>query len=366
VVLEITGRSLPDGGFVTTFSDISARRSAEHALQESERRFRLLAEHSGDVVVLATLDGLHLYLSPASGRVLGWTAAELVGRYAREFVHPGDLAWFDAAAAAMREGALEARGTYRHRRPDGTWMWVEAHARVHRELAGGASPGYVATLRDATERKHAEAELLNAYQQMKRMALTDALTGIANRRSFETELAIEWGRCGRQGAPLSLLLLDVDHFKRYNDRYGHMAGDKCLQRIAGALVDVARRSSDHAARIGGEEFAMLAPNTDADGVLIVAERLRVAILDLGMRHEANTPLRLVTSSIGVTTMWPHGVPTAEVDQLTSRLFSAADNALYRAKSTGRNRVVAMPAELRPGSKLRASMQGSGSLQPPHG
>ncbi|HZF77033.1 MAG TPA: GGDEF domain-containing protein, partial [Acetobacteraceae bacterium] len=88
------------------------------------------------------------------------------------------------------------------------------------------------------------------------------------------------------------------------------------------------------ARIGGEEFAMLVPNTFADGVLIVAERLRMAILDLNIHHEANTPLRLVTISIGVATIWPHGAPTDEVDRLTSRLFSAADNALYRAKSTG--------------------------------
>ncbi|NKE43584.1 diguanylate cyclase [Roseomonas frigidaquae] len=334
-VLEVAGRSLPGGGFVTTFTDVTQAHRAAEALRESEERFRLLAENSGDVVTLSDLDGTRRYVSPAAQRLLGWQTEELVGRNARDFVHTDDRAWLEAALAALEAGEEEATATYRHLRPDGTWLWVEVRCRVHRDRNGGTR-GYVATIRDATERKQAETELLQAYEQMSDMAATDALTGIANRRRFDAALEAEWRRCAREEQPLSILMADVDFFKRFNDRYGHPAGDVCLREVAAALNAVARRPGDLPARLGGEEFALLMPATDAHGAHSVAERFRSELLRRAVQHEGNPGVGMVTASIGVATRFP-----SFEDQLQDRtgLLSTADAALYVAKTAGRNRVV---------------------------
>jgi diguanylate cyclase (GGDEF)-like protein/PAS domain S-box-containing protein len=334
-VIEVAGRSLPGGGFVTTFTDVTDSHRAAAALRESEARFRLLAEHSGDVVMLSDLDGTRRYVSPAAHRLLGWPTETFIGRNVRDFVHDDDVVWVEAGLAALEAGDEEASATYRHRRADGTWIWVEVHSRLHRDDRNGTR-GYVATMRDATERKTAEAELLQAYEQMADMAATDALTGIANRRRFDAALETEWRRCARENYPLSVLVIDVDFFKRFNDRYGHPAGDACLQQVAAALDAVARRPSDLPARPGGEEFALLMANTDAHGARIVAERFRAELLRRAIPHEGNPGPGIVTASIGVATRWP---APSDQPQDHVALLASADAALYGAKEAGRNRVV---------------------------
>jgi diguanylate cyclase (GGDEF)-like protein len=166
--------------------------------------------------------------------------------------------------------------------------------------------------------------------QLKRLAVLDDLTGIPNRRYFNQLVRKEWGRAAREETPLSLILIDVDVFKAYNDRYGHPAGDACLARVAGALNRVTRRPGDAIARYGGEEFAVLLANTAADGATVVAEKLRNAVEGLGLEH-AGSAHRVVTISLGIATAIPdrRGSP--------DRLMGAADRALYDAKAGGRNR-----------------------------
>nr|WP_294545220.1 diguanylate cyclase [uncultured Rhodopila sp.] len=174
-----------------------------------------------------------------------------------------------------------------------------------------------------------DLEVINRH--LETLVSTDALTGAANRRAFDLNAAREWRRCLREQEPMSLLLLDVDYFKLFNDLYGHIAGDVCLQEIAAAAAVALRRPADGLARYGGEEFVAILPNTPLDGAVRIAEHILRAVSALGLGHEAS-PFGHVTVSIGAACMVP--VPGAEVQQLTAR----ADAALYDAKRSGRNRV----------------------------
>jgi diguanylate cyclase (GGDEF)-like protein len=191
----------------------------------------------------------------------------------------------------------------------------------------GAIDGVVAISRDMTEQKDLQDKLAA-------LATSDGLTGLANRRHFDERLSEEWARAKRDDTPLSLLLIDVDHFKKFNDQYGHQAGDGCLRSVARVLAAQAQRPADLAARYGGEEFALLLPNTDAGGCAEVGERIRGALHELGMLHALNLPSKLVTVSLGGATNLPsQGVTDC------SALVAAADRALYAAKENGRDRLV---------------------------
>lgn len=164
-------------------------------------------------------------------------------------------------------------------------------------------------------------------------SLTDGLTGLANRRHFDRTLARDWERSRRDGTPLAFIMLDLDRFKDFNDRYGHMAGDDCLRAVADAISDTVSRGGDFAARYGGEEFVVLLPDTDARGASLIAERIRDAVAERGIPH-ASSRAGVVTLSAGVASV----TPDAQVPSSQS-LVDAADEALYEAKDRGRNRVV---------------------------
>jgi diguanylate cyclase (GGDEF)-like protein/PAS domain S-box-containing protein len=181
-------------------------------------------------------------------------------------------------------------------------------------------------IEDITERKKAE-------EQLKFHALMDGLTGIANRRHFDNTLDLEWRRAMRSAKPISLIIVDVDYFKSFNDTYGHLAGDSCLRKIAHTIKDSLRRAGNFAARYGGEEFAVILPDTDAEGVYLFAESLREKIENLNIEHNDSTASKNVTVSMGVATTVP------EKDSPHDKLISLADKALYQAKQGGRNRVV---------------------------
>ncbi|OEJ64605.1 sensor domain-containing diguanylate cyclase [Magnetovibrio blakemorei] len=188
----------------------------------------------------------------------------------------------------------------------------------------------VETLRDMTEQKQAE----NALQSL---AHKDGLTGIANRRSFDMALEADLLHAKRERAPLALLLGDIDHFKLYNDLYGHQKGDRCLKLVAKAIAAEVKRPSDLAARYGGEEFAVILPGIDAAGALRVAESIRTAVFALNERHKGSETSDRVTLSIGLVCLVPDDV-MSEAD-----LIERADKALYTAKESGRNQVVVADA-----------------------
>lgn len=308
--------------------ELSQRQRMAAALAAKEADFRLLAEQSSDMVVRIGLDEQIHYVSPSCSRILGWDQAQLVGSPALAGINADDLPRVEQTVAALKNGeAEEARIIYRNRHRDKHETWVETAMRVTRAPDSGKIDGVVAISRDVSAQKDLQDKLAT-------LAITDGLTGLANRRQFDDRLASEWARARREDTPLSLLLIDVDHFKKFNDQYGHQAGDGCLRSLAQILADQARRPADLAARYGGEEFALLLPNTDAEGCAEVGERLREAVRDLGMLHVLNTPSRVVTVSIGGATNLP---AQGTADPLA--MVAAADRALYSAKGNGRDRLV---------------------------
>jgi diguanylate cyclase (GGDEF)-like protein len=174
--------------------------------------------------------------------------------------------------------------------------------------------------------------LQESNAQLLMLSGEDALTGVANRRRFDQALLQESARLARVGMPLALLMIDVDHFKTYNDRYGHPAGDECLRQVARLLKRHAKRPGDLVARYGGEEFAILLANTDHAGARALAEEVRSALIALALPHQGN-PAGIVTVSIGL-----HVVAAPDEPVAATRLVELADQALYAAKAAGRNTV----------------------------
>ncbi len=190
---------------------------------------------------------------------------------------------------------------------------------------------------------HLLFELQNAQIALQALADTDQLTGIANRRHFDRKFKVEWRRAMREQTPISLVLVDVDFFKKYNDTYGHQAGDRCLQQIAMALDSISHRPADLASRYGGEEFAVLLPVTSQENAAMLAERLRKKVESLKIEH-SSSKLGIVTISVGVSCcqpVWDFTGNTPDEEQkvtFPAMLLTAADNALYVAKEAGRNQV----------------------------
>jgi two-component system, chemotaxis family, response regulator WspR len=201
---------------------------------------------------------------------------------------------------------------------------VRYHSRAYRNLLERDQA--FAALRESEQR------LAAANVQLKRLAEADGLTGIANRRRFDTVLQLEWQRALRTRRPLSLLLCDVDYFKAYNDTYGHVTGDDCLQKVAGVLNSNLRRPADIAARYGGEEFALILPETEREGAIVVAQGCVEQIRALALPHSSSAAAPVVTISVGVATMIPAASEAAPA------LIAMADRAMYLAKEAGRNRV----------------------------
>ncbi|MGZ8288025.1 MAG: diguanylate cyclase [Telluria sp.] len=216
--------------------------------------------------------------------------------------------------------------------------WCDMPRSGRRYLAADASPVFddqrqliavVETLRDMTDEKRAQIAL-------EQLATRDGLTGLANRRCFDDTLHAEWSRAMRQKQPLSLLMVDVDNFKAYNDANGHLGGDECLKRVAAAVASE-MRANDLVARYGGEEFAVILPNQSLKGAAIVAERIRSRVEQLSLPNRFARDGR-VTVSIGAAT----AIASSDTD--ASQLVAIADAALYRAKHMGRNRISLPTAE----------------------
>ena len=296
-----------------------------------ETDFQFLAENSRDLILRIGMDLLYYYVSPASFSLLGWHPEEMIGKHVSSFVYPEDFPLVaDVVERTLNQGINSDSITVRGIRKDGSLVWVETSTRVIREEDTGEPREFVIALRDVSERKALEEKLAA-------LAMTDGLTGLANRRAFDEALSREWKRTLRKGTAVSLLLLDLDHFKQFNDNYGHQVGDDCLRAVA-ATLRATVRESDIAARYGGEELAVILPETHSAAAEVLAERFRAAVEALGVTHSANPEGGgFVTVSIGVATALSRDGGTIAMPE---GLLLSADLALYKAKHEGRNRTAA--------------------------
>lgn len=306
--------------------DITGRKQRELKHQETERLMQHLMNEMP--IGLSLVDGSgHIYFRNKRHQeyftFLHGTKATLENWWQLAYPDPVYRAqviqdWEANVAEAAANGTEIQRRDYRVTMPDGT----------QRVMAiGGLAFGdhYMATFEDRTE-QIAHDELLH------KMAYIDGLTGVANRRHFDETLHVEWRRGQRSGKPLSLLMIDIDHFKAYNDRYGHVMGDQCLQAVATALRERLDRAEDLLARYGGEEFVCLLPECDLSGANRVAHVLAIAVQELAIENLDSSASHAITVSIGVATHTPGDTSTPEA------LLAHADANLYRAKQAGRNRV----------------------------
>jgi two-component system, chemotaxis family, response regulator WspR len=182
--------------------------------------------------------------------------------------------------------------------------------------------------------RQSQQQLMEINLELRRLTNSDGLTGLANRRYFDSYLSAEWKRAMRDQTEISLLMLDVDHFKSYNDAYGHMAGDEVLKKVAQTIAGCCNRSMDLSARFGGEEFTVVLPGTSLAGARLVAEKIRRSIEGLHIPHRDSATSEWLTASAGIATLIPD-----RLDRHT-QIIDAADRGLYNAKRQGRNRVMA--------------------------
>jgi diguanylate cyclase (GGDEF)-like protein/PAS domain S-box-containing protein len=306
---------------------LSGRRSASAGDGMSDAMFREIAEHSGDIIMRVGADGRINYVSPASARILGWQPEEMIGHGAAAFICEEDVALVQVKIDMSKRDLSDSSTTQmRMKRKDGSLVWVEGQNRTIRDPGTRALLNTIVVIRDMAAHKALE-------ERLAAMALTDGLTGIANRRAFDQVLEREWKRTLRAGSTLSLLLLDIDHFKRFNDRLGHQVGDDCLRAVAACVSGLARREGDLVARYGGEELAMILPDTEMAGAERMAEAARAAVEAQRIPHpDADGP---VTVSIGAATAMAQVGGSITMPE---GLLQAADAALYKAKERGRNRV----------------------------
>jgi diguanylate cyclase (GGDEF)-like protein/PAS domain S-box-containing protein len=287
---------------------------------------QLIAEYSSDVIALVRPDMTFSYISPSSHRLFGRPVSDVVGHSVAEFVFNEDLPVIAEATRQVMTGALsDTTVTVRVIKGDGSLLWVEVASRLVGESVPGSPGDRAVIMRDVSDRKALEDDL-------RAMAMRDGLTGLANRRAFDEALLAAWERTVREKSQMSLLLLDIDQFKTFNDAYGHQVGDDCLRSVGGALKLAARRPGDLVARYGGEELAIILPGADLAAAATVAECARKAVEDLCIPDGLQLG-GVVTVSVGVATALARDGGSSEMPQA---LLSSADRALYTAKDAGRN------------------------------
>lgn len=311
---------------------IMENRTTAAELADRERLWRTIINTSPDGITIASLDGVILQVSSRVSSMFGYESVdEIIGSNIFDFFDPAWHARANIMIGELVKGTHVGAVEFLMIRKDGSTFFIEINAEILRDDNGNPRALFFIE-RDISERKQAE-ELLDEYnQKLEALSITDGLTGIANRRHFDEILLQEYSRCTRSAAKLSLILLDIDYFKAFNDTYGHIKGDECLRQIGKAIAGCAHRATDLAARYGGEEFACILPETDQKGAIIMAENIRQSIQALAIAHQGSKVADSVTASLGVLTV------RCTAQQSIKDILSQVDTLLYRAKSSGRNRV----------------------------
>lgn len=273
------------------------------------------------------------YIGPQIETLLGWPQSSWVSANDwAERMHPEDRDSVVGFCVSQSQAGIDHEADYRALTWDGGYVWIRDVVHVLRNEEGEVE-ALIGFMFDISQRKQAEQQLVQLQQQLEELSYVDGLTSVANRRMFDNRLQVEWDNAQRTAQPLSLILLDIDFFKEYNDHYGHIRGDDCLKSVAQALSGAALRPRDLMARYGGEEFVLLLPETDAKAAAQVAERCRQLINEQNIEHAHSQVSPLLTLSLGVGTLIP-----GPLDQ-PQAFLETVDRLLYQAKRQGRNRAV---------------------------
>lgn len=318
--------------------NITTLKRIELELQSSEERNRSVIASLAEGVVFHQADGKIISCNQSAEKILGLTADQLMGKTSididwRTIHEDGSLfpAETHPAMVTLKTGEPQSKVIMGISRKDLPITWISINSQPlfhpHQEHPYAA----VASFADITEQRQAQEILQQQAEYEHAIALTDSLTQVANRRRFDETIQIEWQRLLREKGYLSLILLDIDYFKFYNDFYGHQSGDTCLTQIAQTAAKQLKRPADLFARYGGEEFIVVLPNTNLDGAIMVAESIQQAIRDLGIPHQDSKVSDVVTVSMGINCLIPH------LDLSIDSLIKMTDDALYQAKQQGRDR-----------------------------
>lgn len=273
------------------------------------------------------------YIGPQIEALLGWAPSSwaTVQDWA-DRMHPEDRTWAVDFCVAQSLAGVDHEADYRALCKSGEYVWIRDVVHVVRH-ADGSVDALIGFMFDISERKRNEEQLVNLQKELEELSYKDGLTGVANRRRFDALIDVEWANARRNIQPLSLLMVDIDYFKQYNDHYGHLEGDACLKRAADMLASAVTRPRDFVARFGGDEFVLVLPETDENAARHVAERCIALFAKAHIPHSHAENGSVVTVSLGAATIIPsHG------DELLS-FMAIADRQLYQAKRQGRNSVV---------------------------
>jgi diguanylate cyclase (GGDEF)-like protein/PAS domain S-box-containing protein len=273
------------------------------------------------------------YIGPQIESLLGWSPASWASAQDwAERIHPEDRERVVNFCIAQSKAGTDHEADYRALTRDGGHVWIRDVVHVVRNDDGEVD-SLVGFMFDISERKKTEEQLIVLQKELETLSFKDGLTGVANRRMFDSILEVEWAHARRNNQPLSVIMLDIDYFKQYNDHYGHLQGDACLKRVAQVLGSAATRARDFVARFGGEEFVLVLPETDEKAAAKIAERCRSLIFKEQIPHAMSQASQILTVSLGVGTMTPahHDEPLGLIEEV--------DRRLYQAKQRGRNCIV---------------------------
>ncbi len=318
---------------VTTLQPLGRSQHAEQRLEDNLRFVHDFFDTIPCPAFYKNQEGIYLGCNNAfAQQILGISAAELIGHSLFDLPEyiPPELAqiYYDHDQKLFAQGGHQIYETK-----------VQCADGVKRDFLfskstfadrHGAVAGLCGVMIDLTQKAEAEAALITANRELQRLSQIDPLTEIANRRNFDLALDEHWQRQQQQAQPLTLMMIDIDFFKNYNDHYGHQAGDRCIRQVARALASQLVRQDDLVARYGGEEFALLLPGADREKALAIAERIRTAVEGLRIEHRRSGNGASLTVSIGFASLIPRR------GQQATALLGLADKALYESKRQGRN------------------------------
>lgn len=321
--------------------DVTPLKEAQCLLQESEQKYKALAMSSASWEAWFDENGKLIWTNDLIENLTGFTVEEsyLIDNFLGDLIITNDISELDKKFKLTLQNKIGGHAETRiHHKSEGCkWLLIYWRPLFDEK---NIFKGFRTSIVDITERKRAESEIASLATQLQKekeaaekISLTDGMTGLSNRRYLDDQIILEYFRMKRTGQPLSIIMLDVDFFKLYNDTYGHIQGDECLKNVATVLKHSVQRATDITARYGGEEFVVLLPDTSDSGAEIVAERIRQNVELLGMEHLSSKIAPVVTVSIGTATFNKYSDISPEM------MLKKADESLYKAKNSGRNRVI---------------------------